>query len=445
MTRILAAAIVAVLGNGTVFGMALDDLRAVAGADAKNVSMQAPAFNAVEQAPTEQVQIGSFSLQIGDKVIADGDPGRVAGISSDGRISVRDDDGTYGLWKPERLALRKGCSMGLCVGDRIVSTYYAGKVAGVYANGWLSVRSDDERDGYFTCYGEKEIARRNGCSSGVCVGDTVIPEATPGTVEGMFSDGKVSVRIGDAYRAYDPDRFARTGKRECSPDGFCVGEKVMSQNGNAFKVAGIFPRGRLSLSSGEYYYNADSDLAKTKGCSDGICVGDRIVTSYRHSGRVAGIFHDGTVLFYRDDYAPGTIGHVFDAPDYFRETTELIARTRGCSGGFCVGAKVIASEGAGKVAGVFSHREYLSVRIQGEYYDIDPDQIAKREGCSGQFCVGDKAINTKNGYAGRVSGVFQDGRVSLNSDGKEHVCATADLVRSVRRWEPLAAGLRRLK
>ncbi|MFH1618800.1 MAG: hypothetical protein ABIG11_02750 [bacterium] len=443
MKKIMMAVMAVILANGTVFAGAMDDLQGITEMEIKDISIiQAPVPEAVPQTMAKEFTSGSFTLRIGDKVITrDDDTGKVAGITPDGKISVRNDDGTYNLWKPNQLAKRKGCSMGLCVGNRIVTQFGGGKVSGVYSNGWLAVRDDDPRMGYTTCTDENDIAKMEGCLSGYCVGDTVIGDAVPGTIAGIFPDGRFSVRFyDDSYHIYSSKHFAQTGKKDCTSSGFCVGDTVVAENGNYYTIAGVFSNGRLSILSHQYhnYYDSGtSGLAKTGGCSGGFCVGEKIITTRRHSGRIAGIFSDGEVLFYRDDYKEGTVGYCGD-PDYFRIETRLLAKTIGCSGGFCAGSEVIIKEGAGKVAGIFSKDDELSIRVDGEYYNVYPGQIAKTEGCSGGFCAGDTVINKTDGYTGTVAGIFSDGMLSVEVKGRHffskprhYLCTADELTRSI--------------
>ena len=77
---------------------------------------------------------------------------------------------------------------------------------------------------------------------------------------------------------------------------FRVGDRVITQYGDAGTVRGIYPNGRLSLSlDGRFgYFDKDATtLARTAGCGYGYCVGERVITQYGDAGTVSGVYPNG--------------------------------------------------------------------------------------------------------------------------------------------------------
>lgn len=76
--------------------------------------------------------------------------GSVTGVYSNGLIYVRDDDDGKSYARQHNVVFKEiRCANGFCRGDRVLSTlsngrYYTGRVEGAYAGGLISVRDDDD-------------------------------------------------------------------------------------------------------------------------------------------------------------------------------------------------------------------------------------------------------------------------------------------------------------
>lgn len=154
-----------------------------------------------------------------------------------------------------------------------------------------------------------------------------------------------------------------------------------------------------------------------------LCPNDSVIDPNGHRGSIKAVLQNRTVAV----AYPGYSKNYFWSP-------EKLAVTRGCSPSsvrHCVGATVIDTNGhEGRISGVFRNGK-VNVDYSGysKSYIWEVQDLAITEGCTrDNYCVGDTVINT-NGWEGKVSGVFQNGKVTINYSGysKSYTWETRDL------------------
>lgn len=189
-------------------------------------------------------------------------------------------------------------------------------------------------------------------SGDISVGDRVYVisgarENTSANVVGIQTNGDFVLRFNDdGAVGANWERSSLAITHGCSYH-YCVGESVITISGSRQNTTATI----VAIdSSGDFVLQFDSDsvvghywsytsLAKRKGSSGDLSVGSRVyaVSGERENtlATIIGIQNDGNyVLQFIDDEA---IGH-----DWSRSS---LAMTSGCSGNFCMGAKVYAVSG----------------------------------------------------------------------------------------------------
>ncbi len=186
-------------------------------------------------------------------------------------------------------------------------------------------------------------------ADGLYPGATVWTEGgSRGTVEAIFPDGMISVKIGFSNYQYNQNQLAVVGcyRRMCSED------KVITNGGSVGIVNGVFPRGKFSIRIGfsNYTYSYEHLANGSRNPRRGdLLIGDTVWTKGGSQGSVNGFFPDQTVSV--------RIG--FSNYQYPRQ--DLAAQ--GCCGEICNGDSVITRGGSrGSVNGVFPSCE-VSVKI----------------------------------------------------------------------------------
>ncbi len=155
---------------------------------------------------------------------------------------------------------------------------------------------------------------------------------------------------------------------------FNIGDVVISQNGWRGVVRGVFNDGRVSVyysgSSAGVYIQNPATLARTYGSEGDLTVGDQVISANGWMGEIHGIYMDGQVSVY---YAGSSQGR-------YRTNPDLLARTRGMSGGFRIGDHVLSRNGwRGVVQGIYPDGTlsvYYAGSSQGRYRQ-SPSQLAR--------------------------------------------------------------------
>jgi len=224
-----------------------------------------------------------------------------------------------------------------------------------------------------------------------------------GTVNGVFGDRDISVRIGYSNYTFSRDQVAGGG---CS-SGACTGDQVYTSGGSVGKVVGIFPNGDTGLLIGYSGYRMTRANVAIKGCFRHICSDDNVTTRGGSSGVVAGVFPSGefSVLI-------GYTYYKLSADNLASERPPRPPRPDSSTNRMPVtGEKVFTTGGSeGVIVGVFNRDEF-SVRIGYTNYTLKRSVLAV-EGCSRRLCSGDKVI-TRGGSEGEVVAFFIDGDASV--------------------------------
>ncbi|MEK2644619.1 beta-sandwich domain-containing protein [Bdellovibrio sp. BCCA] len=142
--------------------------------------------------------------------------GSVVDVYSNGKIRVRDnDDGKVYVRIAKDIHVSVRCdSSGNCVGDKVLSgpftnnKYYSGRIEGVYSNGLLNVRDDDDGKSYLRLANVVMKSVRCEGNKGICVGDRVVSGPYrngayyAGRVLGVYSSGIILVQDDDDGKVY---------------------------------------------------------------------------------------------------------------------------------------------------------------------------------------------------------------------------------------------------
>jgi hypothetical protein len=208
--------------------------------------------------------------------------------------------------------------------------------------------------------------------------------------------------------------FASMSAFACGNNNLCPGEKVINDNGLTGVISAVFPSGEVAVKFDGYTtFNKwpVERLAVTSGCAqkDAYCVGKKVINDNGLRGTIGGVFQDGEVAVKYDGYT-----------SYNKWPLNRLARTEGCSeDNYCVANIVINDKGlSGIVTGVYLDGE-VAVRYDGYTTNNKwPTQrLAYTTGCSSDnYCVNDVIIND-NGLAGSVTGVYKDGEVAVKYNG----------------------------
>ena len=217
---------------------------------------------------------------------------------------------------------------------------------------------------------------------------------------------------------------------------FGIGDRVFI-DGYGATVIGVDSNDDLSMKldgRGGYHKRTGTvkshTVARTTGCSYGFCIGDRIITKDGDAGIVKGFFHHRTMLLSLDGYFGYQSRHVDLAEIRAAEVTPSRTSSRQAPGhdsmrdrdiAFGIGDRVFIDGYGATVIGVDSNDD-LSMKLDGRggYHKrtgtVKSHTVARTTGCSYGFCIGD-AIITKDGDAGIVKGFFRRGAMLLSLDG----------------------------
>lgn len=137
--------------------------------------------------------------------------GRITAVYSGNLVKMRDSDDGKEYFRASSLIHRKvNCIESLCVKDRVLSMSsndkaYFGSVVGIYSNGLVYVRDDDDGKSYARQL--SAVAKEVKCSNGFCRGDRVLSTTSngryySGRVEAAYTNGIIGVRDDDDDKVY---------------------------------------------------------------------------------------------------------------------------------------------------------------------------------------------------------------------------------------------------
>lgn len=258
-------------------------------------------------------------------------------------------------------------------------------------------------------------------SIGLRSGDSIVTsEGYPGIVQGVFGDGRVSVRIGSTNYVYDRSNIATEGCNQ----GVCSGSPVVTTEGYRATVSGFFPSGDVSVKIGSTNYKYSFQNLAPEGCMSLFCTGDQVTTREGYSATVNGLFPDGRV-----SVRIGSTNYVYSQSSLAVTTRrpERPGRRPSLNIGRSLqtGDAVVTREGyAGSVNGVFSDRN-VSVRIGSTSYQYDRSNLAVT-GCSNGLCDSQR-VTTNEGYSATVNGFFPSGEVSVKIGSSNYVYSASRL------------------
>lgn len=170
---------------------------------------------------------------------------QVVAVYSNGYAFVRDDDdGQMFLRKASLMSKSVKCGpLNICQGDRVLSggsNYYPGTVVTTYSNGISAVRDDD--DGKVYARKNEAIFKSVRClpdRANLCIDAKVLSKGSSqhytGTVVGIYSNGLIYIRDNDDQKAYPRRQQNVSVEVQCSQRGnFCTGQRVLSQTTKAY-------------------------------------------------------------------------------------------------------------------------------------------------------------------------------------------------------------------
>jgi hypothetical protein len=181
---------------------------------------------------------------------------------------------------------------------------------------------------------------------GIYPGAEVISEnGNRGFVRGIYGDGTVAVQFG-GQATVTRKQIANLAVTQGCDGSFCVGQEIISENGNRGQVHGLYPNHTLAVQFGSDAQTTRKDaskLALTQGCLGDICVLQEVISENGNRARIEGLYQDGYVAARFGSDAQTT-----------RKHASKLALTRGCSGMFCVGTQIISQNGNyGVIQGIY--------------------------------------------------------------------------------------------
>ncbi|QLY25136.1 beta-sandwich domain-containing protein [Bdellovibrio sp. KM01] len=223
----------------------------------------------------------------------------------------------------------------LRTGDAVVSIagskYYFGVVVGVYDNGQVQVRDND--DGKTYVRSSAVVFKKIECvtSKPMCSGDRVLSilsdsKGYTGTVIGAYTNGTVLVRDHDDGKSYLRNPQSVFKAIQCF-DGKCTGDRVLSGPMTSDKfyfgsIIAVYDNGIFQVrdnDDGKSYFRNSKTVKKSIRCekSKGICEGDRVMSGPMtngayYMGQVVGVYQGGIVAVRDND--DGKV--YFRAPQY---------------------------------------------------------------------------------------------------------------------------------
>ncbi|MFV8251332.1 beta-sandwich domain-containing protein [Bdellovibrio bacteriovorus] len=206
--------------------------------------------------------------------------GKIIAIYSNNMVKMRDADDSKDYFRDIKVIHRRlSCLESLCVKDRVLSRsgdgtkYYSGVIDVIYSNGVILVRDDDDGKVYSRT---KEIVFKSvQChSSGLCIKDRVMSKSGDkyyfGSVTGVYSNGLIYVRDDDDGKSYARQHNVVFKEMKCA-NGFCRGDRVLSTLSNgryyAGRVEGAYAGGLISVrddDDGKVYLRPHTVLSRAR-------------------------------------------------------------------------------------------------------------------------------------------------------------------------------------
>lgn len=234
-------------------------------------------------------------------------------------------------------------------------------------------------------------------------GDTVYTnDGYTATVNGVFGNGNISIRIGSSNYNYTRENLA---VRACGQFA-CNSDTAYTRDGYTVTVNGVFPNGDLSVKIGSSNYKYVADNIASKLCNWNVCAGDQAVTNDGYSVTVNGIFPDGDV-----SVRIGSSNYTYDAANVASSTKRPSYPSHDPFRMPSPGEAAFTNDGySATLSGVFADGS-VSVKIGSSNYKYSRENIALT-GCYGVFCSNDQAV-TDDGYNVTVNGFFMNGDLSV--------------------------------
>ena len=220
------------------------------------------------------------------------------------------------------------------------------------------------------------------------------------------------------------------------------GENAALPTGETARVVRVFDDGRVllyhqtSFFGGEHVTVQASELGELEGCGHGLCVGQETVTKHEMGmldrSWVTAIYPNGDVRLHSDSRRTDVV------------PAENVIRDRGCAAEVCVGERVIAIYLSAVLEAVVVGVAADRIQIQGGTYFVSRWDVAKPDGCSGGYCVGDQVVAAAvfgrqprvAASAAKIAAIFPDGRLALASmDGSALEVAAPSQVEPMGRRE----------
>lgn len=236
-------------------------------------------------------------IEVGAKVYnRNGQAGVVKGVFLDGDISA---EFFYVVktYKRSELAT-EGCrrvlGANLCNGEQVYTSQgRPATVRAFFTSGEILVESDYSN----RLVNAGDLAYR-GCYLGVCSDDQVVTRGgQSGTLRAFFDNGDVLVEVFYTLKRMSLDDISISGGGDFGrpgQSGLQVGAKVYTRNGQAGVVKGVFMNGDVSIEVNYSTRTVSRDELAFEGCARRLlCSGDAVITREGQAGVVKGIFLNG--------------------------------------------------------------------------------------------------------------------------------------------------------
>lgn len=221
-------------------------------------------------------------------------------------LRFADNGGVGGGWSRSDIALMRGCSQDVCVGDRAYNVSRGARVvqvAGINTNGKLVLRFEDN-GGVGAGWDRSDLALMKGCVKDVCVGTRAFNVSRDNrrvVIVGVSVDQKLVLRFEDNGGVGAGWDRADLALAQGCYGGFCVGDTAynIERDSRVVTIIAIDVNGKFILSfndNGGVGAGWDRPaLAKVKGCGNTYCVGNNVIVLQRQNrvATVVGIQDDG--------------------------------------------------------------------------------------------------------------------------------------------------------
>ncbi|WP_374000892.1 beta-sandwich domain-containing protein [Bdellovibrio bacteriovorus] len=305
----------------------------------------------------------------------------------------------------------------------LYSNTYTGQIVEVLNSNTVRVHLD----GYTGTHDvdRRQIATKTDCLGGLCSGFNILyTNSYSGVIRAIFSNNKAQVVL-DGYSGVHVVDISQLSRSVNCLNDFCVGQGVRYSGTYEATIKAIYSSGTAQVAIEGYaglHFVKISQLAKVLSCSGGFCVGERVMYSSTYKGQILKIYANGQALVTLEGYA-GT----HSVP------ISQLSRALNCAQSICVGSNMMYNYTMNaRVLQVFNNGQ-ASVAIEGYSgtHMVPLSSLSQPITCAQGICAGNRIVYNSS-YSGHVITVYSNGTalVSLSGYSGTHNVNLRDLVKT---------------